>query len=181
MNSWKFAKLAKLKTRENLALYGNCRVTITWIQPSAFCTIMFIWLVILISLLLLYTVVMWARVGAGGTVGKMYSKIHTVIQILPKNFYIRINWKGTVLGHSGPYILRVANIGHSSLTAMSATLRHYWNMYVALKSSHFVSTLCFWTVVNIPPWPPLSSSIYLWSFHSINFPLHRCVTWLDVK
>ena len=51
------------------------------------CTIMFIWLVILINSLLLYTVVMWVNVGTRGTGvknGKMQCIIHTVIQPLPK-------------------------------------------------------------------------------------------------
>ena len=49
---------------------------------------MFIWLVIVIISLLLYTVVMWVNVGTRGTVvrngGKMQCIIHTVIQPLPK-------------------------------------------------------------------------------------------------
>ena len=58
------------------------------------CTIMFIWLVILINSLLLYTVVMWVNVGTGGTVvknGKMQCIIHTVFQPLLKFLPCNVN------------------------------------------------------------------------------------------
>ena len=89
---------------------------------------MFIWLVILINSLSLYTVVMWVNMGIRGTVvrnGKMQCIIHTVIQPLPTLDCQHRILKRVVLGSSNPHIAGVSSICGSCLTADPVTRRHY--------------------------------------------------------
>ena len=89
---------------------------------------MFIWLVILINSLLLYTVVMWVNMGIRGTVvrnGKMQCIIHTVIQPLPTLDCQHRILKKSCIGIFKPTYSRSVKYLCYCLTADPVIRRHY--------------------------------------------------------